>query len=70
MDETRKYIKQLEKEKYITEDGTPLKCLYCDSKDLENINIMRSNYGIEEYDVQCKSCKKIVGRWGYGNWAL
>lgn len=70
MEDMWKYFLELERAGYITENGTPLKCIYCDSKELVDVNIMKSNYGIEEYEVKCNSCKKITGRWGYGNWTL
>lgn len=70
MDDMQKYIRKLEKEGYITENGNPLKCLYCNSTALTDVNIMRCDYGVEEYEVQCNSCKKITGRWGYGNWTI
>lgn len=70
MDDMHKYFLNLEKNGYITEKGSPLKCIYCDSKDLIDINVMKANYGMEEYEVQCNSCKKITGRWAYGNWTL
>ena len=70
MDDMKKYIKKLEAGGYIDIKGKPLKCLYCDSIELINTNVMKSNYGIEEYEVQCSSCKKITGRWGYGNWTI
>lgn len=47
-----------------------LKCLFCNSEKLVDINVMRSDYGIEEYEVQCCACQKITGRWVYGNWTL
>ena len=70
MEDLKIYFNQLEKEGYIGVDGKPLKCLYCDSKDLIDINIMKANYGIEEYEVQCNNCKNITGRWAYGYWTL
>lgn len=66
----QKYIIKLEDEGYVDIKGKPLKCMYCDDKDLIDINVMKSNYGIEEYEVQCNSCKKITGRWGYGYWRI
>ena len=70
MDGMQEYIRQLERDGYINERGKPLKCLYCNSITLIDVNVMKSNYGIEEYEVQCNCCKKITGRWGYGNWTI
>ena len=70
MEDIHKYYNELEKDGYITSDGKPLKCLFCDSVKLVDTRVMQSNYGIEEYEVECCNCKKTTGRWAYGYWAL
>jgi len=64
------YIDHLEKEGYINEKGQPLKCLHCDSKNLEDYGHIYENLGCVEYQVRCKDCKKHVNTWSYGNWEL
>lgn len=70
MKDLHKYYRKLEENGYITHQGKPLKCLYCDSRKLVDVNIIVANYGVEEYDVKCNDCGEITGRWGYGNWTL
>ena len=54
---------------YIERDGTPKKCPYCKSKELETYEEFIHDQGfIEEYWVRCKKCKKQVGIWAYGSW--
>lgn len=65
----KEYIR-LEKQGYITEDGEPLKCLYCDSKKLVDVNMIVGNDGVEKYEVKCNNCGEITGRWIYGLWAI
>ncbi len=63
------YMDGLVRDGYIDGTGKPLKCLFCDSSNLKDTNYIKSNYGIEEYDVVCKDCGKVVGHWAYGNWS-
>lgn len=70
MEDLHKYYKKLEEDGYITHQGNPLKCIYCDNRELVDTNIITANYGVEEYDVKCDNCGKITGRWVYGYWAL
>ena len=59
------------KEGYILKDGTPLKCLKCDSKDITNTNYdLLDSQLVCEYEVKCNACNSIVGRWAYGRWSL
>lgn len=62
------YMKRLEREGYISErDGAPLKCLWCDSKDLEEIRLYEEYMHVETR-VICNDCGKHTGLWSYGTW--
>lgn len=65
------YMKQQVEEGYISENGTPLKCL-CGCINFKQMNVYLSEHGIEEYSLQCTNseCLKIVGHWAYGNWQV
>lgn len=63
------YMKKEIEEGYISENGTPLKC-WCGNKEFKQVKIYQSEYGIEEYSLQCTECLKIVGHWAYGNWHI
>jgi len=59
------------KEGYISENGTPLKCFKCESKEMSEVNHDYLDGGrILEYDIKCKDCDTIVGSWAYGHWQL
>lgn len=62
------YLHRMETEGYIGDKGQPLKCLYCDSKELDERNTYYENHYIVEYQVYCKKCDKTVGQWSYGRW--
>jgi hypothetical protein len=64
------YVKYMRDNGYTAKDGTPLKCHHCESKNLERRNEYYCSYGVEEYEVWCKDCNKLVGRWSYGTWEL
>lgn len=70
MDELRKYVKELEDDGYITENGKPLKCIHCNSNNLKNVNHSYGPVGLEEHEVKCNSCNMITGYWAYGNWQI
>lgn len=70
MEDLRIYIEGLEFNGYIKKDGTPIKCIFCDSKDLKRTNESYGPVGLEECEVICQSCNKITGRWAYGNWCI
>ena len=65
-----KYINHLVNKGFVTEDGTPLKCVHCESDNLQQVNECYGQYGIEEYQIQCKNCNNITGHWAYGNWQI
>lgn len=50
-------------------DGSPKKCPFCKSGDLEVYETFRHDQGfIEEEWIRCKRCKKQVAVWAYGSW--
>lgn len=55
---------------YIAEDGTPLKCYKCNSKNMENYNKYYEEHWCIEYSVKCKECGTKLGHWAYGNWEV
>lgn len=64
MNDFDEYIKYQIKNGYIKEDGTPLKCQFCDSNDLK----WKGDW--ESKTVTCNKCGKIVGMWDYGYWSI
>lgn len=72
MDELRKYLKNLEDDGFIDENGKPLKCIHCVSgrEYLEDINESYGPVGLEEFEVRCNICNKVTGHWAYGNWQI
>ena len=67
---TYDYVSVLEKEGYVDENGTPLKCLDCENTDFEIVDIYSGSQGLEEYSLKCKNCGNIVGHWAYGNFTF
>lgn len=66
-------IKWKIKHGYIEPDGTPIKCIYCDSTELEDFNeCYIDGYGstLTEYSVRCKECGKTVSTWCCGYWDI
>ena len=58
---------------YIEPDGTPIKCIHCDSTELEEFDEYHiDGYGstLAEYSVRCKKCGRTVGHWAYGYWDI
>ena len=69
----KRIIKWEFKNGYIEPDGTPIKCIHCDSTDLEEFNeYYIDGYGstLAEYSVRCKKCGRTVGHWSYGYWDI
>lgn len=54
---------------YMKEDGTPLKCWKCESKDLKFTNHYDEAI-LVEISVKCNECDSDVGLWSYGVWML
>ncbi len=63
-------ISELIEHGYIKRNGTPLKCVHCDSSNLITGEEYWGETGIEEYETICNDCKKLVGLWSYGRWCL
>jgi hypothetical protein len=69
-DSFEEYVKRLEAEGYIApRDGAPLKCLWCDSKRLDEKRYYE-DYIMTEKKVFCLDCGKETGSWNYGHWDL
>ena len=69
----KRIIKWEIKNGYIEPDGTPIRCIHCDSTELEEFDeYYIDGYGstLAEYSVRCKKCGKTVGHWGYGYWDI
>ena len=69
----KRIIKWEIKNGYIEPDGTPIKCIHCDSIELEEFNEYHiDGYGstLAEYSVRCKKCGRTVGHWAYGYWDI
>ncbi len=64
------YLKELENNGYITKNGTPLKCRFCDCTDLETTDEYFEEHMLVEYTLKCKKCGNIAGTWAYGGWML
>lgn len=64
MDSFEEYYQKQIDDGYIQEDGYPLKCQFCDSTNLD----WKCN--LEEKEVKCHDCGKLVGYWAYGNWTV
>lgn len=64
------YYNHLLNEGFIREDGTPLKCFQCESKNLEEYQEYYEEYRRIEFSVRCKDCKEHVNTWVYGNWSV
>lgn len=53
---------------YVAEDGEPIKCEYCGSRDLEDCDFYKEDLYVVEYNKRCKQCRKYLGTWAYGKW--
>lgn len=69
MTDMEKYIREQIDCGYIAENGTPLKCQFCDSKELETFHNHEDHILVEKL-VYCKSCNERVGDWNYGSWSV
>jgi hypothetical protein len=60
----------LVKDGYIAENGKPLKCTNCESKDFKRVNkYYEMDYScVVEYTCVCKDCDHTLGVWAYGSW--
>ena len=69
----KKRIKWEIKHGYIETDGNPIKCIYCNSEELEDFDeYYLDGHGstLLEYSVRCKKCGKTVGIWSCGSWRM
>lgn len=68
------YVQKMIKNGYWSEkDLEPIKCEYCDSKNLEDTNFLVEELGthcVTEFKRVCKDCEKEVGYWSYGQWMI
>lgn len=68
----REYIESKINDGYLSKhDLEPIKCEYCDSKNLEDTGFIVEELGTHvttEYKKVCKDCGKEVGYWAYGYW--
>ena len=62
--------KYLLKEVFVDKNFEPQRCFFCNSTLLEYCNADRTDYIVLSYDVKCKRCDKVLGRWSCGNWKL
>lgn len=62
-------MKKAVEDGYIKEDGFPLKCWKCESKDLKFTNHYDCSATVE-IDVKCNNCGEDVGLWSYGHWTV
>jgi hypothetical protein len=68
VEDFEEYMKQQIKDGYIAENGKPLKCQFCDSKDFKLDNIFREEGYVVKYSIVCQYCGKTIGTWAYGGW--
>lgn len=66
----RYYIWRDIKKGYIAEDGQPLKCFKCGSKEMEDYGEYYEDHLCVEYGVKCKHCGQKLGYWAYGSWEM
>lgn len=69
MGEFEDEIKKAVEEGYIKEDGFPLKCWKCNSKDLK-FTCHYDDHIMVEQSVKCNNCGADVGLWSYGHWTV
>lgn len=62
------YIKDLIDNGYILNDGTPLKCIHCESNDIKFDHKSHIQGVVTEIEVTCNSCKNNTGNYYCGIW--
>lgn len=55
---------------FFDENGKPLKCRFCESKNFYESNIYYENHYKVEFQLNCKDCKSILSLWSYGSWEM
>ncbi len=63
------FLQRLVREGYIAENGAPLKCHFCESKNFDEKCYYEEHTAVEKV-VNCKACGKQVGNWSYGAWQI
>lgn len=71
-DSFSEYINQQIEDGYLDgKDGEPIRCHFCDSTNLEDLDHIVEELGthvVTEYKKKCLDCEEIVGEWAYGYW--
>jgi hypothetical protein len=58
---------------YITENGTPVKCILCNEKRFQNRNFIYAKENIRvvtHFECYCVSCNKPMAKWSNGAWTI
>lgn len=55
---------------YISKNGTPLKCQFCECIEFEKGKTYYEEVYLSEYELLCKNCGKKVDYWAYGAWEI
>jgi hypothetical protein len=54
---------------YVNKDnGAPIKCYHCDSKNLGEGKVYYGEISMEECETVCNDCNTSLGWWTYGIW--
>lgn len=53
---------------YLTNEGEPIKCCSCGSKDLVDSNCCTDEVSTVAFDRFCHKCNMYLGHWEYGIW--
>ncbi len=51
-----------------TEEGQPVRCMHCNSTEIEEVTKSVVANNIAEVSFVCKKCHKEIGYWGYGSY--
>jgi hypothetical protein len=60
----------LVKDGFLSENGHPLKCRFCESKNFKEHGEYYDERGKVEYQLSCNDCGKELSIWAYGSWDL
>lgn len=63
------YLEQQIEDGYLDTDCEPIKCIFCESTDLENDNHIMEEHMVVEFDKVCNNCGEVLGNWAYGMWS-
>lgn len=53
---------------YYEIDGNPIKCIHCESTNLDERITDTISFHPVEKECFCKECKKVLNSWSYGAW--